>query len=987
MDWQAKWIWCKGEASPRNFYWCARNRFEVPDGFGAVSLNITADSRYSLWVNGNYVGHGPVRAFTHRWRYDTYDISRYVTACSNVAAVLVQHFGHSTFQYLEARGGLLAQIDCDCKVVAASDETWRGLPHPSYSRRTPRVSCQKAWVEHFDARLGPERWTEAGFDDSQWDAAVVVGEAGCDPWSELLPRDIPLLTQEPVYPVRVLRAQAVRPPRQVWSMDIKPNLLPGDLTASKRFLPGLLATTLHCSQTMTVSISRIGEKCRALRIDGKDVSLESAPDGIELTAGQHLLVADTMQEVHDFSAVIVFDYAEGYLELSAPLQGEAQHPFVTIGPLSSNEDTAYRQAWDATKPQEIAGHPAAQTIRTEHTVPDDVAALTSFARSLGHDVRIASKDAMLVDNEDETTISAGADVEVLLDFGKEVVGFIEIDLTTPEGVVIDFSGIENIQDGRIQWTSTGPHGLNNVFRYTTRQGRQSWRSVVRRGFRYATLTFRFPKGCSEPVRVRTIRCYLNTYPYAERGQFECNEALLNDAWEISRYTVRLCSEDTYVDCPAYEQTYWVGDARNESLYGYMAFGDYNLARRCLLLAGESLWRSPLVESQVPSGWQNILTAWSLLWVIACEEHYLFTGDPAFLEEVYPRIRHQNFNIRERFINARGLLDITAWNMLDWAPMDTPDSGIVSHQNMWCVEAFERSARIAEVLGRLDDAEQYRKWADSLRAAIDEHLWDERKQAYIDSIHADGERSRVFSQQTQAVAYLCNVVPVEKRGMFERYLTDVPEGWVRTGSPFMMSFAIEALAKAGDKGRILQLIRTWWGLMLEHNATTCWETFPDALGKDWHTRSYCHAWSAAPVFALPSYVLGVRPIEPGFKRFEVRPYLGDLERARGAVPTPQGEIHVDVHREDDTAVLTFVVPENTTAMVDGKAYPPGTHTRDRRDLTQQICSDCLLAAKKTKKHLTNTELHDINECGSIHLLFRIGALSIRKAWEVIVRNIT
>jgi hypothetical protein len=197
------------------------------------------------------------------------------------------------------------------------------------------------------------------------------------------------------------------------------------------------------------------------------------------------------------------------------------------------------------------------------------------------------------------------------------------------------------------------------------------------------------------------------------------------------------------------------------------------------------------------------------------------------------------------------------------------------------------------------------------------------QAYIDSTHSDGVRSSITSQQTQTVAYLCDIAPTEKHELFERYLTDVPEGWTTVGSPFMMAFTIEALEKAGDRSRILNLIRKWWGLMLDNDATTCWETYTPHASR-WHTRSYCHAWSAAPAYALPSYVLGVQPLEPGFSRFEIRPFLGDLDWARGVFPTPYGDIHVEVKREGETTSLVFTVPEGATAVVSGEEYTEGRY---------------------------------------------------------------
>jgi alpha-L-rhamnosidase len=114
------------------------------------------------------------------------------------------------------------------------------------------------------------------------------------------------------------------------------------------------------------------------------------------------------------------------------------------------------------------------------------------------------------------------------------------------------------------------------------------------------------------------------------------------------------------------------------------------------------------------------------------------------------------------------------------------------------------------------------------------------------------------------------------------------------------------------------------MMVDAGATSCWETFPGFLGQEWPTRSHCHAWSAAPAFALPSYVLGVRPLEPGFARFEVRPYLGDLEWAKGVVPTPHGEVKIALFREGEQIRVQVTVPRGTVAVIAGKEYGEGQH---------------------------------------------------------------
>ena len=947
MEWRAKWIWSPGEEAPRNFYWCVRKEFELPKRFERVEIALSADTRYTLWFNGTLIGHGPIRAFHGHWYYDLYDVTEWAKPGLNAIAILVHHYGIATFQYDfvrgKGRGGLIAQVACDGRIIAASDQSWLNVPHPAFERQTVRMSCQLGFAEHYDARRSIGDWTQPRFDDYEWNEAVEIGDAGCAPWGELHPRPIPFLTSEPVYPKRLMHARVVRPPTSAWAFDLKPTLRPDDLTANPCTLVGLIATELRLNQAAPVTISSVHHGLRDgdVRVDGKAVPVQNGAATVELAPGSHLLCINVSRWYHDWYFYPVLDCPPGTaVQLVNPLLEHADYPWIILGPFESESHPDFQAAFALESASAIRHLPVAirHSLDPLHTAKANVFALTTRAQPLPERPHIERPEGCLNAVDDETILypSTTGDLELWFDFGREIVGYVEIELEAPEGTILDFNGFEYldpVHPERVQWTN----GLNNTFRYVARQGWQRYRSIVRRGFRYATLTIRFPQGNPQPVLLRRFCCYLNTYPYEHRGVFACSEPLLNTIYEISRYTVRLCSEDTFVDCPAYEQTFWVGDARNEALFAYAGFGDYTLARRCLLLAAESLKHSPLVESQVPSGWENILTAWSLLWAIACYEHYLFTGDKEFLQTIYPAIRQQNETLHTRYINSHGLLEIQAWNMLDWAPMDTPGAGVVAHQNMWLVKVWNCTAQLAEWLGETQDALTWRHWAQELREAINRFLWNEQRGAYTDCLKPDGSQSATFSQQTQVVAYLCGVVPEAHRARFEQYLIQPPEGFVRIGSPFMMAFALEALLQAGNRPSILELIRRWWGLMVRMGATTCWETFPSqepsnplhAKEVGWFTRSHCHAWSAAPLYFLPVCLLGIRPLEPGFKRFAIQPFLGELEWVYGALPIPQGRLDFAMERVADTLQLRLTIPEGAVAVVDGKEYPPGIHNISHR----------------------------------------------------------
>lgn len=938
MEWQAKWVWGSTDKTPRNSHLSVRREVTLPAEFKQVSLALTGDSRYTVWFNGQYLGQGPVRAFLGRWTYDTYDVTALARPGANVIAILVEHFGVSTFQYLLGQAGVLAQLDVDDKCIAATDRSWQQCAARAFSRYTPRISCQQAFAEEYDARQEYTGWQLPGFTHADWGPCVEIDAAGAEPWGALLPRPIPFLTQQPVYATRLVRGRVVKPPAKSYALDVKHNVKPGDRSANPDTIRAFVATVVTNGgsqpEPATVSTAHAQLANGKIRLNGKDVALVEGAGEITLPPGPSILAFDISGRTHDFMVYPVLDHkVTANIAIASPIDPQAICPWVVVGPFTAENEAQFAPDWSASTVAALKGGGHCRPIPRSHYSSPVTFATTAMSRVLPEvPVEIKQWSAMLFNSPDYTTIRrpVDGDLELLLDFGKETVGYLEFDLSAPAGVVIEFNAFEYLGPNNpdsIQWTN----GLNNTLKYTTRAGWQKYRSITRRGFRYAVLVFRFPppEETKEPVCLRNICCHQNTYPYSDRGDFRCSDDLLNNIWEICRHTVRLCSEDTFVDCPAYEQTFWVGDARNEALYAYLAFGDYALARRSLILAAESLNRSDLVESQVPSGWQEILPAWALLWAIACYEHVQYTDDAGFAELVFPALKKQAETLRAKYTDARGLFSIKAWNMLDWAAMDTPGEGVVSHQNMWAVLAYERSADLADSVGQAADATAWRLWASELRAAINTHLWDEETQAYVDCLRPDGT-AKVFSQQTQVVAYLCEVVPEARVPIVEKYLVDVPDGWVQVGSPFMMAFVLESLAKSGDYTSLINLIRSGWGLMVINDATTCWETFPrwnDPSSK-WFTRSHCHAWSAAPLFSLAQSILGVQPLEPGFKRFKLRPHLEDLDWVRGTVPTPSGNILVECTKDDDGNIhVEFRVPKGTVAVVGGAEFLPGRHTLD------------------------------------------------------------
>ena len=155
------------------------------------------------------------------------------------------------------------------------------------------------------------------------------------------------------------------------------------------------------------------------------------------------------------------------------------------------------------------------------------------------------------------------------------------------------------------------------------------------------------------------------------------------------------------------------------------------------------------------------------------------------------------------------------------------------------------------------------------------------------------------------------------------------------STFYGYYMLEAMSAAGEGQRALDTVRDYWGGMLDVGATSFWENFdlawtngcfridelPAAGKTDIHgdfgefcypgfRHSLCHGWAGGPAAWCINRVLGIRPLADGCRRVEVKPCLGDLAWAEGAMALPDGgAVKVRVERRaDGTLDMTIAAPD-------------------------------------------------------------------------------
>jgi alpha-L-rhamnosidase len=122
----------------------------------------------------------------------------------------------------------------------------------------------------------------------------------------------------------------------------------------------------------------------------------------------------------------------------------------------------------------------------------------------------------------------------------------------------------------------------------------------------------------------------------------------------------------------------------------------------------------------------------------------------------------------------------------------------------------------------------------------------------------------------------------------------------------------------------------WLAMVDRGATTVWEVWDGVDARGVPHASLNHYSKGAVASFLHRYVAGLRPVDPGYRAFEVRPRPGGgITSATTRHISPFGPIEVSWRLRSGALELDVQVPPGTTASVvlpgeAARTVAPGRH---------------------------------------------------------------
>lgn len=488
-------------------------------------------------------------------------------------------------------------------------------------------------------------------------------------------------------------------------------------------------------------------------------------------------------------------------------------------------------------------------------------------------------------------------VYLLVDLGRETAGLFTLDIEGEAGTAVDVAYGEQLDDLRVR-ASVG--GRNFAFSYTCRDGRQQFTHFFKRiDGRYVQLHI---SGVKKGVTLYYAGMRPTEYPLEFRGSFDCSDRLFNKIHDVSARTLHLCMHEHYEDTPWREQALYAMDSRNQALCGYYCFGEYDFPESAFSLFAENVGEDGFMEICAPACEGITIPSFSLAWVLAIHDLVLFSGRIMVAERLLPTVKRVLDACAGRM--EAGLMKTPNgdryWNFYEWAdglddtlaftnPSARDEKRLDAPLNLFFCLALEAGSKLAGWCGESEAAEKYAALLAQVREAFHKTFWDGEKKVY--KTYAGGSAPSHYAELTQSLALCAGAVPAGCAGIVRARLAARDNGLVRTTLSHAL-FKYEALLQEPRKYATLVFedIAADWGHMLYSGATSFWETIKGADDFD-KAGSLCHGWSAVPLYFFYAYLLGVKPVGPGFSKYITEPVRTVVDRVSGRVPTPDGGIEV------------------------------------------------------------------------------------------------
>ncbi len=631
---------------------------------------------------------------------------------------------------------------------------------------------------------------------------------------------------------------------------------------------------------------------------------------------------------------------------------------VTTGPVVSStifggehyDAREERPGWD--QPGKLPEHPLRQYQWINAVVTDDPG---------GQMVSQLQEAIQVTDTLEPASIAEPAPGITIVDAGRNLAGWARIRTRGEKGKTITLRFAESLRpDGTVNQENLRSADACDI--YVMKGGEEEvWEpSFTYHGFRYIQIEG-FPGNLtSDNLEIRVVRSAV-----AETGYFRCSNELLNQIHHMVRNTESNNLHSIPTDCPQRDERMgWLNDMTvriDQAIYNFDMAKFY---AKFIEDIHDTQAPDGTITDTAPFRWgfrpADPVSASYLLLALRSWEFY---GNNRIIQQHYSGMKAWVDYLRSRTVN--GIVDYSYWG--DWSPPEafgTPGSigsGAVSRYTpgkyistgylYYCCRII---SRMAEILKKDEDAENYRNLATETAEAINRTFRDEKNGGYGTNNQAANAFALFLGLPGKKETPLVVQNLVNNVRQQDHHLT--------TGN-LCTKYLLEVLSENGhhDTAYEIAIQESYpsWGFMLANGATALWERWENKTGGEMNSHNHPMMGSVGSWFY--KYLAGIQPDQekPGFSRFLVKPLIpSGLVHAEAGLLSVKGMIRSSWSKKDGYFMLNVEVPPNTTARVHVYCAGPKTVTESGDE-----------PAKNHIRFIGMENSHAVYEAGSGNYHFR------------------
>jgi hypothetical protein len=579
-----------------------------------------------------------------------------------------------------------------------------------------------------------------------------------------------------------------------------------------------------------------------------------------------------------------------------------------------------------------------------HGLESDFSQVKSFITAAEPEEGAVSRYPLTIDDERPVKINALEKGRHFIDFGQATFGRLKLTLTSArENDTVTVHLGERVKDGQVD-RAPGGSIRYSAYRLPLMKGTHTYTVKIRPDPRNTDVSanvsgvepVRMPGYIGEvtPFRCCEVENYPSelktadvvrqsvSYPFdGTASMFHSSDTVLNRIWELCKHAVQATSfAGIYVDGDR-ERIPYEREALISQLGHYCVDREFSIARH----SHEYLIHHPTW----PTEWimQSVWMAWN---------DYMYTGNDASLSKCYEDLKAKTLSglkdgnglistttgrmtpqfLQTVHFNGKEIRDIVDWphtGILGLGKNELGETdGFVFNDYNVVVNAYHyrtlcQMAQMAGATGRKDDAAEFRRLAEQHKKDFNRLFFDAKRGRYKDGTDTDHS-----SLHANMFPMAFGLVPEKKVGEVLDYMHSRGMACSISGALVLM----EALYNNNDAAYALELLastaeRSWYNT-IRIGATLTLEAWDNKYkpNLDWN-----QAAGSSPASIIPRKLMGIEPLEAGFRKIRIRPQPAALRQAAVRMPSIRGDISVSFdHQPGEKFTLEVEIPANAIAEI-------------------------------------------------------------------------